>query len=47
MDDNIALYGRPLTNQHIIEGNLTPPEAAGPMLSILTNQGRPATAVKK
>jgi lipid-binding SYLF domain-containing protein len=47
LDDNTALYGRPLTNQQIMEGNLTPPEAAKPMLSILSNQARPATAVKK
>jgi lipid-binding SYLF domain-containing protein len=47
MDDNTALYGRPLTNQQIIEGNLKPPDAAAPMLSILSNQARPATAVKK
>ncbi len=52
MDDNVALYGRKLTNREILTKGIRPPKAAGRLLTLLnhyssTEHTGPATASLK
>lgn len=40
LDDNKELYGKPLTNREIIEGNTPPPPAAAQLTSTLNHMSR-------
>ncbi len=40
LDDNKELYGKPLTNRHIITGKVAPPSAAKPLISTLDKLSR-------
>lgn len=44
LDDNEALYGKPLDNREIVTGNVMPPEAAHDLLSALTRYSSPESA---
>jgi len=40
LDENKELYGRPLTNRQIIDGDTKPPDSAAELISVLNNLSR-------
>jgi len=41
-DENNELYGRPVSNKEILDGTMTPPAAAAPLLGVLNQYSRRA-----
>ena len=46
LDDNEALYGKPLENRRVVTGHVTPPEAAKPLLSLLNQYAKRESATR-
>ena len=41
LDENMELYGKPLSNKEVLDGAVQPPESAQPLLTLLSQYAQP------